>query len=524
LRGEFLNLKEVLPTNLATNRGLTEIKNAIQQYINKLPHVGTPLPKIWVRVRSDLENDSRNYISLEEYYNLCKLNSLTKREDMLVLSRYLHDLGVCLHFQDDPTFKHYIILKPEWVTTAVYKVLDNKTVIKKLGCFTQENLAEIWKDDEYIDMRDELLQLMMRFKLCYPIPNCVGQYIAPQLLDINQPEYDWDKSHNLILRYKYEFMPKGIITRFIVETHPWIEEQKQVWRSGVILNKNKTRAEVIENYNQKEIKIRVTGNRKKELLTVITHELEKIHFSFERLKYDTLVPCNCEKCIGSDNPYTYPLNELQEFLTDCAYDIQCRISRKMADVRRLIDDVNLPTQESNWELLTPVTPLQRKLDKQKEKSFNEIHINVQIDNQVENKKMTNSNDSSRKIEIGSIGRDLNASGQALNLGEISGTVTNTINKLQSAPEPEKPGIKEILTQLQTAIEADTELTAKDKEKALKQVKALAEAAQNPQEKQDLADTAITMLKGVLSSLPTAAKLVEQCSRLLPIISTFLGLG
>ncbi|AFZ60585.1 pentapeptide repeat-containing protein [Anabaena cylindrica FACHB-243] len=151
-------------------------------------------------------------------------------------------------------------------------------------------------------------------------------------------------------------------------------------------------------------------------------------------------------------------------------------------------------------------------------------ISVQVDNKVENKNMTNSNDSSRKVEIGNIGRDFNASGQSLNLGEISGTVTNTINELPSAPEPEKPGIKEILTQLQTAIEADSDLTPKDKEKALKQVKSLAEAAQNPQEKQDLADTAITMLKGVLSNLPTAAKLVEECSKLLPLISGFLGLG
>jgi len=149
-------------------------------------------------------------------------------------------------------------------------------------------------------------------------------------------------------------------------------------------------------------------------------------------------------------------------------------------------------------------------------------INVQIDNKVENENMTK--DSSRKIEIGNIGRDFNASGQALNLGEISGTVTNTINELATAPEPEKPGIKELLTQLKTAIETDSNLTEKEKEKALKQVKSLAEAAQNPQEKQDLADTAITMLKGTIAHLPTAAKLVEECGKLLPLIAGFLGLS
>jgi hypothetical protein len=136
------------------------------------------------------------------------------------------------------------------------------------------------------------------------------------------------------------------------------------------------------------------------------------------------------------------------------------------------------------------------------------------------------NDSSRKIEIGSVSGDFNASGQALNLGDISGTVTNTINELPASPEPEKPGIKELLTQLQTAIEAEENLTPKNKEKALKQVKALAEASQNPndEEKQDLADTAITMLKGLISGLPTAATLAEACSKLLPMISKFLGIG
>ncbi len=369
LRGEFTNLKESLATNLADNRGLAEIKQAIQDYISRLPHVGTPLPKLWVRVRTSLENDSRNYINLYEYENLCRINNLTDRQDMLRLSRYLHDLGVFLHFQDDSTLKHWVILKPEWGTTAVYKVLDNQTVKHNLGCFTQDDLADIWKDKEYAQMRDELLQLMMRFKLCYPIPNRPNHYIAPQLLDINQLNYNWDTTNNLILRYEYEFMPKGMITRFIVETHPWIEQQKLVWRSGVVLNKDETRAEIIENYNQREIKIRVAGNRKKELLTVVTHELEKIHKSFERLQYQTLVPCNCDICAGSQKPYSYSLDNLYRRFNAGRYQIECDKSYEMVDVRRLIDDVNLQSFDITQERKLPVIPLQRELEESRDKSL-----------------------------------------------------------------------------------------------------------------------------------------------------------
>ena len=389
LRGEFLNLKEFLPTNLADNRGLTEIKNNIQQYIKQLPHVGKPLPKIWVRVRFALENNPRNYISFTEYCDFCKLNNLTDSQDMKRLSQYLHDLGVCLHFQKDPILKHYVILKPEWGTTAVYKVLDNKNVVKNLGCFTQENLAEIWEDEKYKDMRDELLQLMIRFKLCYPIPGQY-QYIAPQLLDINQPEYTWNPDNNLILRYEYDFLPKGIITRFIVEIHPWIEEQKQVWRNGVIINKDQTRAEIIQNYNQKEIKIRLAGNRKKDLLTIITHELEKIHSSFERLRYQILVPCNCKKCIGSQTPHTYQLESLRKRLGAGRYQVECDQSYEMVNVRRLIDDVNLSVQESNRELQIPVSPLQNELDRDKKRSYNSVNIVINNKLESENNSMSES--------------------------------------------------------------------------------------------------------------------------------------
>ncbi|MCC5651729.1 leucine-rich repeat domain-containing protein [Nostoc sp. XA013] len=369
LRGEFNNLKEILPTNLADNRGLAEIKKAIQFYISNLDHVGTPLPKLWVRVRNALENNSRNYISVEEYFNLCRVNNLTDRKDMLRLSNYLHDLGVCLHFQDDSTLKHYVILKPEWATTAVYKVLDNQTVKENLGRFTKDDLKNIWQDGEYADMRDELLQLMMQFKLCYEIRDRRDNYIAPQLLSIEKAKYTWDDPHNLILRYTYTFMPKGMLTRFIVETHPWIEQQKLVWKSGVVLNKDQTRAEIIENYNQREIKIRVAGNRTKELMAAITHELEKIHNSYERLQYQILVPCNCETCKNLPTPHSYSLDKLTKRLSDRRYQIECENSYEMVDVRRLIDDVMFQPTKADGEINPKVTPLQSELEQQREESL-----------------------------------------------------------------------------------------------------------------------------------------------------------
>ncbi|MEH2410557.1 COR domain-containing protein [Nostoc sp.] len=339
LRGQFTNLKETLATNLADNRGLEQVLEQIKHYVKNLPHIGSPLPKTWVRVREALESDVRNYIGLDEYLNICQQNRFTQRNDKLQLSSYLHDLGVCLHFQEDPLLNKTVILKPKWGTDAVYKVLDNEKVIRNLGSFTRSDLANIWCEDEYATMHDELLRLMINFKLCYEIPRSQGKYIAPQLLSANQPSYNWDETNNLILRYTYEFMPKGIITQFIVAMHELMNEQQCVWKSGVVLSKDHTKAEVIEYYGKREIKIRVLGRHKRDLMTIVTHELDKIHDSYKRLKYNKLIPCNCHTCKDSQEPHFYPFEILRQFVADKQEGIQCQKSYQMVDVLRLIDDV-----------------------------------------------------------------------------------------------------------------------------------------------------------------------------------------
>jgi hypothetical protein len=338
LRGRFTNLKETLATNLATNRGLPHILDRIKHYITDLPHVGSALPKTWVRVRGKLETDQRNYISVEEYLDICQQNGFTTLKDKLQLSSYLHDLGVCLHFQDDPILKRTVILKPKWGTDAVYKALDDETVIRKQGRFSRADLANIWDEPEYANMQDELLRLMINFKLCYEIPG--GLYIAPERLTINQPEYDWDEMNNLILRYTYEeFMPKGILTQFIVAVHTLIANQDYAWKGGVIIERDQTKAEIIEYYSKGEVKIRVAGKHKRELMTIVTYELDKIHASYKQLKYKKMIPCNCVKCKESQEPNFYPYEILRRYMDDRRDTIECTKSYERVGVRRLIDEV-----------------------------------------------------------------------------------------------------------------------------------------------------------------------------------------
>ena len=362
LKGRFANLKESLPTNLGKSQGgsgLEAIKKAIAYHISQLSHIGNALPKTWIKVRETLEEDERNYISLNQYLKICAQNGFKFKQKnvtdgRLVLSQYFHDLGSILHFQEDQTSPLYktVILKPKWGTDAVYKVLDNNQVKQNLGKFTTTELKQIWQDTEYKNMQAELLGLMLKFKLCYPLPNAKNTYIAPQLLDANQPEYIWNDNDNLLLRYEYDFMPRGILTRFIVEMHKYINEPS-VWLTGVLLKRDDTWAEVIETYDRREIKIRLSGKNKRDFLAVITHQLDEIHNSFKQLKVKKFIPCNCDVCKDSQTPHFYKFDQLRKFVNNNIPDTRCDESLLNVNVLSLIDDVfsrdNFFNQEQNRE-------------------------------------------------------------------------------------------------------------------------------------------------------------------------------
>ncbi|MCP4695303.1 MAG: GTPase, partial [Gammaproteobacteria bacterium] len=50
LRERFTSLKDSYSANVATCRGLDDIKDAMCHYLTHLPHVGSSLPKTWVKV------------------------------------------------------------------------------------------------------------------------------------------------------------------------------------------------------------------------------------------------------------------------------------------------------------------------------------------------------------------------------------------------------------------------------------------------------------------------------------------
>ena len=380
MKERFNNLKANYSFDLSKNiKGIKNLKSEIEHQICLLPHIGSELPKIWVGIRRTLEEEAikQPYINESEYFLICEKHGMEGKDRMYFLSDYLHDLGVFLHFRDNAVLKRWIILRPDWATEAVYKILDNKGVVESNGYFTKSNLETIWRDSKYADMHDELISLMMKFELCYQMENS-GTYIAPQLLRTAKPSYSWDSQNDITVKYDYEFMPKGIITRFIVRMFYYISDQSLVWREGVILRKNESVAEVVETYGKREIRIKVSGVYQREFLAIIMDSLDKLHLTYHNLKAEKLIPCNCSECKSSKDPYYFSFDTVRKYLANKISDDRCRKSLKSISLAPLLDSFTGYSKSAGLKIYISSSKEDFESKKDFLKHFKSIQRNYQI--------------------------------------------------------------------------------------------------------------------------------------------------
>jgi len=339
MRGRFSNLIRIMQTNLATNRGLDSIRRQIKNEVQNLPHIGSKLPKAWIAIRKQLEEESNQnpFIRDVDYFKICESNGIADKDRSRYLSEFLHDLGVFLHFQDSAILRRWLILKPTWGTDAVYRIIDNIEVINQNGWFNKYDAKRIWHEKEYEDMHEELLELMKKFELCYEIEN-TGKYIIPQLLKEKRPEYELLFEESLVIKYQYMFMPKGIMTRLIVRMHKFIDNQNLVWRSGVVLEREGAIAEIIETYAEDEIVVKVAATNRKELFTIIVDALDDINSSYKEIKLNKLIPCNCTLCDESASPYFYKYDSLKTRLKKKKTTIECDISYDDVSIISMLEE------------------------------------------------------------------------------------------------------------------------------------------------------------------------------------------
>ncbi len=366
IQAKFDNIVCFNKVSAMEGTGIKQLITKIQHEIAKLPHVGDVLPTVWVDIRRKLEGLDRNYISFDEYKAICKELGLDE-EKAEFLSRYYHDLGIILHFTDNPILREIIFLRPDWATNAVYKVVDTPQIQNNNGQFHFVDLEIIWKgyaEDKFA----HLLELMKRFELCFQIP--VSQtYIVPELLRPSKPDFEWNYVNNLRFEYRYDFMPSGIITRFIVRTHDIIKGCFY-WKNGVILERENTEALVISDRIRRRISIWVSGDKHRELLAIIRREFDYIHKTLNNPDVKEMIPCICSQCVMDRKPYFYDYETLCRFRKKKSKRakgeweertirsvIPCGKSTEDVSIEKLLGDYERPEDKEKMERLQIEPPI-----------------------------------------------------------------------------------------------------------------------------------------------------------------------
>jgi internalin A len=332
LKNKFKNISAFFKVSAADGTGTADLKQFIRQEIDSLPHIGDKLPRVWLEIRRKLENLDTNFIGYSQYKEICRDFGLDEKKGNF-LSQYFHDLGVFLHFQDNYILKDILFLKPEWATNAVYKLVDTKEIQRKYGKFNYWELKTIWDnypEDKYI----HLLELMKQFELCFQIPDS-QDFIVPELLPAHKPGIEWDTRDNLRFEYHYEFMPAGIITRFIVRNHDLIENNIY-WKNGVVLKRENSRALIISETINRKISIWCNGDDKKSMLEIARKEIDIIHETLNSPDVKEMVPCNCNECKSSAEPDFYDFSLLKKYKSQDIEEIRCNRSLDNVSVEKLV--------------------------------------------------------------------------------------------------------------------------------------------------------------------------------------------
>jgi len=240
------------------------------------------------------ECEHHNFIQYNEYKMICDEEGISTESEQNTLVGFLHDLGVILHFKDIPLLNTHV-LEPEWVTNAVYKLVNSKEIAESRGVLKLDMFAEVLKrrtekDFNYPpDQYGFFISLMKKFELSYDLDD--DTVLLPGLLEIQEPNFEFDYEGTLKFMIDYDFLPPSVMPRFIVKMHRDIKDDLR-WRTGVVLeDENFNSSAVVRADNEaKRISISVKGEQRRDYFAVILQKFRKINNSFEKLKATEKIP------------------------------------------------------------------------------------------------------------------------------------------------------------------------------------------------------------------------------------------
>jgi small GTP-binding protein len=379
LKEKYPYIKDFYRISCKNNVGIKDFKDNLSIELTKIDHIQIKREKSWLTVKTKLENANSKFLSYEEYKEVCHNECITEDHSQNMLIDYLNDLGVVIHFKEIPLLDIHV-LEPRWITEAVYRIINSEKLLGSGGVLKFKFLGEFLKKEKETDyyyspaQYNFIISLMRKFELCYEIDE--QTILLPDLLDIQEPEFDFNYVDALKFFIEYDYLPRSVMPRFIVKVHKDIMDNLR-WKTGVVLKNRQFRSSaVIKADNEaKKIYIYVDGKQKRDYLAAILCPLREINQSFEDLNPIEKVPLpdKPEVSISYEHLVRLENNGKRKYMpegTDHDYD-----------VRELLGTVNKTDvkEMTNEEILEILCKLKDKADTEeglKSSFLNAVSINA----------------------------------------------------------------------------------------------------------------------------------------------------
>lgn len=242
----------------STEEEFQKLTDAICLQASRLDSYGMEFPENWAAIRNELMNmnaqgqgTKRYYIDKEEFYRICEEHGEKNRDICKWLLEWFNDLGICFSYHLDGEKKelpHYQILNPQWLTNAIYVMINacqnfsKKGVISHAAIDTQLNNPSVEQVKrvfpEFVsytpEEREYILQIMRKFQLSYQVSE--DEEFIPALCLNQTPEGLEPKGFVKRLSYEmvYTYLPDTVIHRLMIQCYQYLNPKK-IWLKGLYI-------------------------------------------------------------------------------------------------------------------------------------------------------------------------------------------------------------------------------------------------------------------------------------------------
>ena len=250
LRKLYPGLTEVVKLSTLTysdERFKSDFIDVLLEQIGGMEILDLPLITAGRRVKERLQTMTESYIHgdiFRQYCDECGVKgSDAVRRDLL---EQFGQLGVSFCYSDSTELEDHVVLKPDWITNAIYIILFNKVETVTNGLVSHDTIYRMLSSEDkekyrrtVIDAvykRDEIdyvLKVFRKFRLSFQVNDEEMEFL-PMLCDAkttaDAAKYE-DDPEALEFRMHYEYLPNNVIHRLMVDRRKELD-RSNVWLTG----------------------------------------------------------------------------------------------------------------------------------------------------------------------------------------------------------------------------------------------------------------------------------------------------